>query len=248
MFLITLSGLKDLTFSWGDWIFFYDQPSKIEAKEVEPLTHMAPRLKLKLDKTTKSLNIVSPYFVPGDTFSDYLIELVSSGVRVRVITNSLASTNVKIVHAGYIRYRKKLLRGGVELYEFKPQKGAQENLKKGQIKWGDSSQALLHGKLLTFDDRYLFVGSFNMDARSVVLNTEMGIYFESPQYAQEIAESIDKQAMVKAYRVVLTDNDSIQWQTLEDGKEVQFDSEPETSVFQRIKINLLSLIVPESQL
>jgi len=247
-FLTTLSGLKDLTFSWGTWIFFYDQPSKIEAKEVEPLTHMAPRLKLKLDKTTKALNIVSPYFVPGDTFSDYLIELVNRGVRVRVITNSLASTNVKIVHAGYIRYRKKLVRGGVEIYEFKPQKGVQENLKKGQIKWGDSSQALLHGKLISVDDQYLFVGSFNMDARSVVLNTEMGIYFESPQYAQEIAESIDKQAMVKAYRVMLTDNDSLQWHTLEDGKEVQFNSEPETSIFQRIKINLLSLIVPESQL
>jgi len=92
------------------------------------------------------------------------------------------------------------------------------------------------------------VGSFNMDARSVVLNTEMGIYFESPQYAQEIAESIDKQSMVKAYRVVLTDKDLLQWHTLEDGKEVQFNSEPETSIFQRIKINLLSLIVPESQL
>ena len=247
-FLITSSGLNDISFSWGEWLFFYDQPSKVEAKEVVPLTHLAPRLKAKLDKATKSLNIVSPYFVPGDTFSDYLIELVNQGIRVRVITNSLASTNVKIVHAGYIRYRKKLVAGGVELYEFKPQKGVQENHKNGQIKWDNSSEALLHGKLLSFDDRYLFVGSFNMDARSVVLNTEMGVYFESPQYAKEIAENIDKQAMVKAYRVMLTDNDSLQWHTLEDGKEVQFNSEPETSIFQRIKINLLSLIVPESQL
>jgi putative cardiolipin synthase len=247
-FLITLSGLKDLTFSWGEWVFLYDQPSKVEAKDVEPLTHMAPRLKGKLDKTTKSLIIVSPYFVPGDTFSDYLIELVNKGVRVRVITNSLASTNVKIVHAGYIRYRKKLVRGGVELYEFKPQKEIQENLSEGQVKWGDSSESLLHGKLLSFDNQYLFVGSFNMDARSVVLNTEMGVYFESPQYAQEIAKSIDKEAMVKAYRVMLTENDSLQWHTLEEGKEVRFNSEPETTLFQRIKVNLLSLIVPESQL
>ena len=64
--------------------------------------------------------IVSPYFVPGSKLSDYLVGLESRGVEVRILTNSLASNDVSLVHAGYMRYRERLVSGGVDLYEFKP--------------------------------------------------------------------------------------------------------------------------------
>ena len=94
----------------------------------------------------------------------------------------------------------------------------------------------------------MFVGSFNLDGRSVALNTELGVFFESPKYAQMMAVGFDKNAMTKAYRVVLTDEDELQWVTLEDGKEVRFDVEPETGFWKRFGAGFMSVFVPESQL
>ena len=88
---------------------------------------------------------------------------------------------------------KPLVRGGVELYEFKPIKHEgieNKEMKKKKKKWIGSSRASLHGKYFGFDQRYMFVGSFNLDARSVALNTELGVYFESPEYASFLTEAI----------------------------------------------------------
>ena len=150
------------------------------------------------------------------------------------------------MHAGYKRYRKALVSGGVELYEYKPLTGAPDKKKKS--KWTGSSRASLHGKFLGFDQHYIFIGSFNLDARSVALNTELGVYFESPEYGAYLAEVFDTQALIKAYRVLLTDENELEWLTLEDGKEVRFDHEPETSWWKRFSTDFLSIFVPEGQL
>jgi putative cardiolipin synthase len=153
---------------------------------------------------------------------------------------------VSLVHAGYQRYREALIRGGVELYEFKPIKGA-EDLKK-KSKWTGSSRASLHGKYMGFDQHYMFVGSFNLDARSVALNTELGVYFESPEYAAFLVETFEKNAMTKGYRVLLTDEGELEWITLQNGKEVRYDQEPEAGFWKRFSADFLSIFVPESQL
>ena len=119
---------------------------------------------------------------------------------------------------------------------------------KTKAKWSGSSRASLHGKFLAFDDRYVFVGSFNLDGRSVALNTELGVFFESPQYAGEISDAFDQQAMVAAYRVFLTDNERLQWSTIENGAQVVYDSEPETGFWKRFGASFMSIFVPESQL
>ena len=226
----------------------YDNPGKVEAEQVTEETHLAPRLKKAMDKTQRDMIIVSPYFVPGTKFTEYLVGLVDRGVRIRILTNSLAANDVSLVHAGYKRYREALIRGGVELYEYKPIKYLGPKQKKEDKKWSGSSRASLHGKYFGFDQQYLFIGSFNLDARSVALNTELGVYFESPEYARLLTEQFEKYAMIKAYRVLLTDDGELEWLTLEDGKEVRFDNEPETGFWKRFSTDFLSIFVPESEL
>ena len=240
--------VTDLDFTWGKWYLVYDHPSKVEAEKVKVGTHLAPKLKEGMDRTKEELIIVSPYFVPGTDFTAYLVGLVEKGVRVRILTNSLAANDVSLVHAGYLRYREDLINGGVELYEFKPIKGVPKKSKKTKAKWSGSSRASLHGKFFGFDRRYLFVGSFNLDARSVALNTELGAYFESPRYAKILADGFDENAMIKAYRVVINDDGLMEWVTLENGKKVTFIVEPETGFWKRFGTDFLSIFVPESQL
>jgi putative cardiolipin synthase len=243
-----LPSVAELDYSWGRWKLVYDHPSKVEAEYVRKDTHLAPTLKEGMDKTESELLIVSPYFVPGTNFTNYLVGLVKKGVRIRVMTNSLAANDVPLVHAGYMRYREDLIKGGVELYEFKAIKGASKDTKKTKAKWSGSSRASLHGKFLGFDRRYMFVGSFNLDARSVALNTELGVFFESPKYSKTLSEAFEQQAMVKGYRVIMTDEGDMKWVTLENGKEVRFIVEPETGFWKRFTTEFLSIFVPESQL
>lgn len=238
--------MSEFEFTWGKWTLVFDQPSKVEAKEVKAETHLGPQLMKAFEAAQQEVIIVSPYFVPGTEFTEYLVSLVDRGVRVRIVTNSLAANDVSLVHAGYKRYREALVSGGVELYEYKPLTGAP--VKKKKSKWTGSSRASLHGKYFSFDQHYVFIGSFNLDARSVVLNTELGVYFESPEYGAYISEAFDTHALIKAYRVLLTDEGELEWLTLEDGKEVRFDHEPETSWWKRFSTDFLSIFVPEGQL
>lgn len=238
--------ILDFDFTWGRWVLVYDQPSKVEAKEVNADTHLAPQLKRALDDAKNEVIIVSPYFVPGPEFTQYLTGLVEKGVRVRIMTNSLAANDVSLVYAGYQRYRKPLLKGGVELYEFKPIKGVEKIEKKS--KWTGSSRASLHGKFFAFDQRYVFIGSFNLDPRSVALNTELGVYFESPEYAALIGDAFDNQAINKGYRLQLTSDGNLQWVTRENGQDLYFDHAPETSWWKRFSTDVFSIFVPESEL
>ena len=246
--IFSIGDAGELDYSWGKWVLIYDQPSKVEATEVSAETHLAPNLLERINAARQDLTIVSPYFVPGPKFTAHLGDLVGKGVRVRIMTNSLAANDVSLVHAGYMRYRKDLIRSGVELYEFKPIKGVPDDTKKTKAKWPGSSRASLHGKFLGFDRRYMFVGSFNLDGRSVALNTEMGAYFESPRYAEFLSDSFERNAMVKGYRVLLTPEGRLQWVTLENGQEITFSVEPETGFWKRFGAGFMSVFVPESQL
>jgi putative cardiolipin synthase len=139
----------------------------------------------------RELLVVSPYFVPGDAVVDSLRALVARGVSVKILTNSLASTDVAAVHAGYARYREALLEAGVELYELRPEatSGQRRSSHPRRDGWTPgSSSASLHAKTIAIDGERLFVGSANFDPRSAVLNTEMGIVVENPRLAGLLAE------------------------------------------------------------
>ena len=249
--LVKPGGIEESDFVWSEWLLAYDQPSKVRAKKVQADTHLAPKIKMGMDSTQKDLVIVSPYFVPGDEFTEYLVSLVDRGVRVRILTNSLQANDVSLVHAGYMRYRKRLISGGVELYEFKAdankviRKERKEQKDKNRI---GASKASLHAKFFGFDQTYLFIGSFNLDARSVALNSELGAYYASPEQASALSESFDDIAIRIAYRVELNEDGKLEWVTLGDEGELRLDKEPDTTWWKRFSTGVLRYIVPESQL
>jgi putative cardiolipin synthase len=121
--------------------------------------------------------------VPGKDGSANLVAQESAGKQVSILTNSLAANDVAAVHGGYSRYRKTLLDGGIDLYELKPTAGAGKD--KGNS-WFGSSGASLHTKAALFDRRRLFVGSFNLDPRSVALNCEQGLLVEDAGLGSEL--------------------------------------------------------------
>lgn len=237
----------EISFAWGPWVLVADDPGKLEGRKISMDTHLAPRLKEAFDQAQKDLIIVSPYFVPGDDVTKFLTQKVTAGARVRVLTNSLSSSDVSLVHAGYINYRKALLRGGVELYEFKNILKDERTKTKPFGRWKGSSGASLHAKSFVFDDTYLFVGSFNLDPRSISLNTEVGVYFRAPEYAGPISRTFDEKILTMAYQVTLKDDELI-WQTMQDGQLLQFDKEPETGWWRRLSTRFLSWFVPEGML
>ncbi len=245
--LVKTADFDGLDFSWGKSLLAYDDPVKIEADKVDDQTHLAPQLLKALDKTKKDLIIISPYFVPGTELTAYFGAMVERGVRVRILTNSLSANDVFLVHSGYMRYRKDLVNLGIELYEYKatkPQKAKKQADKKN---WIGASRSSLHAKLFSFDERYLFVGSFNLDARSVALNLETGIFFETPSYAQQLSRDFDIQVSTAAYRVGVAD-DKLEWITTENNQEVRFNTEPATGWWARFFAGFLSIFVIESQL
>ena len=145
---------------------------------------LLPKLIQAFGPPMKEFDLVSPYFVPGPIGTEALSALARRGVRVRILTNSLAGTDEVSVHSGYARRRKDLLSAGVQLFEIKP--SAAPILKRGE-EIGKHSTAGLHAKTFAVDRRRVFVGSFNFDPRSAKLNTEMGVIIDSASLAERLS-------------------------------------------------------------
>ena len=186
----------------------------------------------------EELIVISPYFVPQKQGVDFFGALVQKGVRVVIISNSLASTNHASVHAVYARYRKPLLRKGVELFELRPRFEA----------LGHETTVTLHSKVSTVDRKRLFVGSFNVDPRSLYLNTEMGMAVESAALAGEMAEGILGTLPEQAYRLTLSSKGRLQWVLRAGGVEEVITTEPQTSLWRRFRTRLMGLLPIEEQM
>lgn len=186
-----------------------DHPDKLKSYEKDEVYELSFQMKLYFEGLHKEFIIFSPYFVPGKSGTRFLGDLAGSGVRVRIMTNSLASTDVGVVHAGYAKYRRELLRAGVELYEMnKRLSKTQRKEKKGT---SGSSKASLHAKAFVFDREQVFVGSLNLDPRSVTENTEIGIMVTSKEVGHDMAQAFDQMAATMAFRLQLnTDEEGME--------------------------------------
>ena len=218
-----------LPFEWALARLVADDPAKVLFPPERHELHMLPRLVAALGEPAHEVDLVSPYFVPAKEGTAALVELAKRGVKVRVLTNSVAATDVSPVHAGYAKYRKDLLRGGVRLYELKPTADTRAR--------GGSSDAALHAKTFSIDRSRVFVGSFNFDPRSARLNTEMGVVVDSPRLGAALSESLDRDLPRNAYEVRLVDDDLV-W--LEG--DARYGSEPGAGFFKRMWIGFLSIL------
>lgn len=159
----------------------------------------------------KAMLIVSPYFVPGKDGVAFFGERRREGVNVRILTNSLAATDVWLVHAGYMKYRRPLLDEGVRLYELRPE-AAGATKARASTAFVGSSRASLHGKTFVFDRNSVFIGSVNLDPRSLEQNTEVGVLVSSPELAAEVARLFDYWASPElSYEVTRGTNGDLQW-------------------------------------
>ena len=195
-----------------------------------------------IQSARNSLEIVSPYFIPGKKGSAILSDLVRSGVKVAVLTNSLAATDVAAVHGAYANYRKRLLRNGVDLFELQPFS------RQPAISVFGSKGASLHTKAFSVDDKTGFVGSFNFDPRSVTLNSEMGVLFEDKKLVAELRLRFKSEISPEAsYRVELK-NHVLHWHGCDAGKMQNYTHEPEAGILRRLLATLIRYLPIESQL
>lgn len=248
--LTSTLNMRDTDFSWGNASLLYDDPSKITRSPNDTQGHLLSQFHALSIVPSKEVLIISPYFVPGTKGVAWMRALTQRGVRVTVLTNSLAATDVAAVHAGYQRYRRDLLDAGVHLYELKPAPDEDPSENKKSIL--GSSKASLHAKTYVFDSTSVFIGSMNLDPRSVELNTEIGVYCESPPLAAQVANGLAPKLDQIAWRLESrTDTNGktrIVWiDTAPDGKVTELD-EPGVSSMKRIGIWFLGLLPIESQL
>jgi phosphatidylserine/phosphatidylglycerophosphate/cardiolipin synthase-like enzyme len=230
---------------WVPATVLADQPAKI-ASEAAPDVEVtiANDIRALMSTATQELIIISPYFVPGKQGVAQIRELVGRGVHIRILTNSLASTDSPLVDIGYARYRVPLLKLGVELREMRPKLGQ----KRARFHPFRSSNASLHAKALVIDQKVVFIGSLNMDERSARTNSELGLVISSAEIAREVTGLLDDISTDGSYKVQLDQHDRVEWVSGEAGAQKVWHTDPGTSRTERVWLKLLSPFAPDELL
>ncbi len=239
--LIEQLGSGSMAFQWSSARLVVDDPAKTLTPEATADLLLLPQLLALMGKPTASFDLVSPYLVPGAKGTEAIAALARQGVRVRILTNSLAATDVGAVHAGYAKRRQALLAAGVKLYEIKP--SALAEVRTGRMGAGASSSSSLHAKTFAVDERRMFVGSFNFDPRSALLNTEMGLVIDNPGLARNMGRLFDDAVPRAAYEVRLAaDGQTLEWIERTPQGELRHTTEPGTSTLRRLGVGLMSVL------
>jgi putative cardiolipin synthase len=180
--------------SWENVKFISDSPGKNEGTAgLGGSGESTEELIRAVRNARSSILIQSPYLIMPDGGIELLAELVARGVRVRISTNSLASTDNIQAFSGYQGQRKRLLKAGVELYEFKPHPALKDELIRRYPRIASNNPIFaLHAKSMVIDDKTAFIGTFNLDPRSANLNTEVGMLAESAELSRQLTESIER--------------------------------------------------------
>ncbi len=226
---------------------YADSPDKIDPARFsiaseDTLTH---RFLQQLGDTRSEAVLFSPYFIPGRQATERIAKLRADGVVVRVVTNSLAVSDVPLVSVGFERHQTELLRLGVDLYELSSNRLKLDRTLKGLF---GSTTGRLHAKIAFLDREHVLVGSMNLDPRSTHINTEIGVRIESPRLAEMVLGAFKVDSMAGVYQVKLRRGGGVRWVAADAGHPEDLDVDPDTSLWQRARLMLLSLFVPESQL
>ncbi|MGQ7848213.1 phospholipase D family protein [Granulosicoccus sp. 3-233] len=219
-----------------------DPPEKVLSRLFDTDGSLTPEIMTLMRSARRTLLISSPYLIPGSWGMDLFRELRQRGVEVTVLTNSFAANDVLAVHAGYIDYRRQMVELGIRLYEFMP------DVDPGQrhLKLLGSKRSSLHAKTFLIDRERLFVGSFNLDPRSAIHNTEMGIVFENATLAARLHGSLTDRLEEIAYHLKLDAQDRLLWEDRSDQNDAEVHHlEPNTTHWQRMGVYLMSWLPVE---
>jgi len=236
---------------------YYDYPEKVNSGVDDIRTHLSSRIRDDLKQVESDIIIISPYFIPSSDMMKSFKEMRSRGVKITVVTNSLASTDVFAVYSGYRWYIKDLLDIGVNLYELKPQSFKKYTKSK---KWLKANRTSLHTKMMVIDGYRLIVGSANIDPRSSKLNTELLLVVDSKKMAKEkqkrLYSIINRDNFYKlswgAYPLEIEDGGMPSygpiWSSMESGREKIYYSPPNSSYFRKLGTDILSILPIEGYL
>ena len=229
---------KRVPFRWTDMQFLSDDVGKL-TKSVPADTNLVHQMRTLLGSPSKSLTIISSYFVPTKEGVNTLVRLAESGIDIKILTNSFDATDVTAVHSGYSQWRPSLLKSGIKIYELKST--ASEDKRENKL-WKARSQSStsLHAKTFAVDDHQVFIGSYNVDPRSANINTEMGVLINDNELARQLHETLGDNLLSQAYEVRLVDNEQLQWHTLENGEKVVYTSEPKVDFKDHVWLTVMS--------
>lgn len=265
--LVSPLDLSPARLTWAPSLLLVDKADKIAAEEAGAEDTVVDGLLRLMERTRRDLFIVSPYFVPGDAMMAVFTQLRQSGVRIRVLTNSLAATDAPLAHVGYARYRKRLLEMGVELYEMRADQpsgaspmstgstlrrvasqGSESSSAKPAGMTGSvmASRASLHAKTLVFDESLLVVGSMNLDLRSQLQNSEVALLIRSASLAHQALEMATPVLQEGAYRLSL-DGGQLVWHA-PDGSLTRGPGEPDAGAGLQFMLKLIGPFAPDEML
>ncbi len=228
---------------WAPYQLVYDSPDKHLGADRGPDENIVTPLAEAVFGAQKELLIVTPYFVPRDEGINRIIELEKRGVDVTIVTNSLVANNHTAVHGDYAPSRKPLLRNGVRIFELK------QNADFAGTEFAEEdSRATLHTKAFFVDREQSFIGSFNFNQRSVNRDSENGVIVESERISSGFMDAIYDAVGAQAWEVFLNEDGDLRWRGYDDGQEVIYEKEPESSWFMRFKATVARILPIKSQL
>lgn len=227
---------------WAPATFVYNPPT-ITAGDEKASAVVADTLIKLISQSTSEILIESAYFTVMDEMLVKMSPLLERKLKIDVLTNSLASTDVWSIHAGYTRNRKELLKKGVGLYEFRTDaESCKTQVDNSDIDCTNFKYSL-HAKSVVFDRQTAFVGSFNLNPRSRLLNTETALIISSPDLATRIARDITTNMQPQnSWKLALDKQNKLEWHGTVNGHSEVIRHEPDTSTLARMKSSLLSLL------
>ncbi|MDQ0017481.1 phosphatidylserine/phosphatidylglycerophosphate/cardiolipin synthase-like enzyme [Variovorax boronicumulans] len=205
-----------------------------------------------IGQARSELLIISPYFVPGQDMKQAFAAARARGVKIRVLTNSLASNDAPVAHVGYARHREELLKMGIELYELRSEQTTFGTVFGSGSSGGGSSatgesRAMLHSKVLVMDGRLLVVGSMNLDLRSQLQNTEIALLIRSDELSRVAGEQIDRGMRERSWHVEQV-NGALVWHAPEGSGLADTTTEPDASATLRLMLKLFGPLAPDQLL
>jgi putative cardiolipin synthase len=175
---------------------------------------------------------------------DVVRSLRERGVAVRILTNSLASTDNLFAFSRYSEQRETLLRMGVRLHELMPLPAFHGEVVERLPRMATPTRLALHAKTMVIDRRIVFIGSFNMDPRSTHLNTELGVLIDSPELAAELAAQLERDmAPENSYELALDPSGrGVAWKWIRDGRPATARADPGAEPDKLFQLRLYRLL------
>ena len=272
---VTTTGVQDrrldlqqVALTWAPAALLVDKPGKVgpDDDEVNSGDTVVDGLLGLMGQAREDLLIISPYFVPGEPMMKVFADLRKRQVRIRVLTNSLASNDAPAAHAGYARYRRQLLELGVELHEMRAAQegfagglgsGVNSRTSQSSGPFGSgggvggskagTSRASLHSKAVIIDSRLAVIGSMNLDLRSQLKNSEVALVIRSPALAREAIRLVETSFANGSYRLTL-ERGSLRWRAPPGAGFQDATSEPDASGKLKLLVDVLGPLAPDTML